>query len=48
MVHRRTEFKAAPASVAKMRALEDAGQVRYIEGLADSLRTWPAIALTRN
>ena len=37
-VHRRTEFKAAPASVAKMRALADAGQVRYIEGLADSLR----------
>ena len=37
-VHRRNEFKAAPASVAKMRALADAGQVRYIEGLADSLR----------
>jgi len=37
-IHRRPEFKAAPASVAKMRALTDAGQVRYIEGLADSLR----------
>jgi thioredoxin reductase (NADPH) len=37
-IHRRPEFKAAPASVAKMRALEAAGQVRYIEGLADSLR----------
>jgi thioredoxin reductase (NADPH) len=38
-VHRRSEFKAAPASVAKMRALVDAGQLRYMEGLADSLRT---------
>ncbi|HET9862747.1 MAG TPA: NAD(P)/FAD-dependent oxidoreductase [Steroidobacteraceae bacterium] len=37
-IHRRAEFKAAPASVAKMRALAAAGQVRYIEGLADSLR----------
>jgi thioredoxin reductase (NADPH) len=37
-VHRRPEFKAAPASVAKMRALADNGQVRYLEGLADSLR----------
>jgi thioredoxin reductase (NADPH) len=38
LVHRRPEFKAAPASVAKMRALEAAGQVRYMEGLAESLR----------
>src|SRR5687767_5588965 len=38
-VHRRSEFKAAPASVAKMRALAAAGTVRYIEGLADSLIT---------
>jgi thioredoxin reductase (NADPH) len=37
-IHRRSEFKAAPASVAKMRALAAAGQVRYIEGLAESLR----------
>jgi thioredoxin reductase (NADPH) len=37
LVHRRAEFKAAPASVAKMRALEASGQLRYIEGLADSL-----------
>jgi thioredoxin reductase (NADPH) len=37
-IHRRSEFKAAPASVARMRALAAAGQVRYIEGLADSLR----------
>jgi thioredoxin reductase (NADPH) len=37
LVHRRPEFKAAPASVAKMRALEAAGQLRYMEGLAESL-----------
>jgi len=37
-IHRRAEFRGAPASVSKMRALADAGQVRYIEGLADSLR----------
>ena len=37
-IHRRAEFKAAPASVARMRALQAAGQVRYMEGLADSLR----------
>jgi thioredoxin reductase (NADPH) len=36
-VHRRPDFKAAPASVAKMQALAAAGTVRYIEGLADSL-----------
>jgi thioredoxin reductase (NADPH) len=38
-IHRRAEFKAAPASVAKMRALAEAGAVRYLEGLADSLLT---------
>ena len=37
LVHRRGEFRAAPASVAKMRDLVAAGRVRYIEGLADSL-----------
>ncbi len=37
-VHRRADFRAAPASVAKMRGLCDSGQVRYIEGLADALR----------
>jgi thioredoxin reductase (NADPH) len=36
-IHRRAEFRGAPASVAKMRSLVDAGAVRYIEGLADSL-----------
>ena len=37
LVHRRAEFRAAPASVAKMRELEAAGKLRYIEGLAESL-----------
>ncbi len=36
-VHRRTEFRAAPASVAKMRDHVAAGRVCYLEGLADSL-----------
>jgi thioredoxin reductase (NADPH) len=37
LVHRRAEFRAAPASVAKMRALAAAGQLRYLEGLAESV-----------
>ena len=37
LVHRRNEFRAAPASVARMRELESAGRVRFIEGLAESL-----------
>lgn len=36
-VHRRAEFRATPASVASMRALEAAGALRHIEGLAQSL-----------
>jgi thioredoxin reductase (NADPH) len=39
MIHRRPEFRGAPASVARMQALVAAGQVKYIEGLADSLIT---------
>ncbi len=39
LVHRRSEFRAAPASVAKMRELAEAGRIRYIEGLAQSLIT---------
>jgi thioredoxin reductase (NADPH) len=31
------EFRAAPASVARMRELEAAGRVRFIEGLAETL-----------
>jgi thioredoxin reductase (NADPH) len=39
LVHRRGEFRAAPASVAKMQALVAAGKMRFIEGVAQSLRT---------
>jgi thioredoxin reductase (NADPH) len=39
LVHRRAEFRAAPASVAKMRELVGAGRMRYIEGIAQSLIT---------
>jgi thioredoxin reductase (NADPH) len=39
LVHRRAEFRAQPASVAKMRELEAAGKLRFIEGLAQALRT---------
>lgn len=37
LVHRRPDFRAAPASVAKMRELESAGRLKFIEGLADAL-----------
>ena len=36
-VHRRSEFKAAPASVARMRELVAAGRMEYIEGIASSI-----------
>lgn len=36
-VHRRNVFRAAPASVARMRELCEAGRMRYIEGIADAL-----------
>jgi thioredoxin reductase (NADPH) len=39
LVHRRADFRAQPASVAKMRELEAAGRLQFIEGLAQSLRT---------
>ncbi|MGH8199218.1 MAG: NAD(P)/FAD-dependent oxidoreductase [Steroidobacteraceae bacterium] len=39
LVHRRAEFRAAPASVAKMRELVAAGRMRYFEALAHSLIT---------
>jgi thioredoxin reductase (NADPH) len=39
LVHRRAEFRAAPASVAKMQALVAEGKMRFIEGVAQSLRT---------
>jgi thioredoxin reductase (NADPH) len=37
LVHRRAEFRAAPASVAKMRELEAQGRLQFIQGLAESL-----------
>ncbi len=39
LVHRRAEFRAAPASVARMRELAAAGKLRYLEGVATSLLT---------
>ncbi len=33
LVHRRAEFRAAPASVAKMQALVAAGKMKFIEAL---------------
>jgi thioredoxin reductase (NADPH) len=38
LVHRRAEFRGAPASVARVRELESAGQLRFIEGVASALR----------
>ena len=39
LVHRRAEFRAAPASVQKMQELVAAGKMRFIEGTATSLIT---------
>ncbi len=39
LVHRREEFRAAPASVARMRALASEGRLRYLHGLPESLVT---------
>jgi thioredoxin reductase (NADPH) len=38
LVHRRAEFRAAPASVARMRQLVNDGRMRYLEGIADKLK----------
>jgi thioredoxin reductase (NADPH) len=38
-VHRRPEFRAAPASVARMRELVAQGRMTYVEGTAAALRT---------
>ena len=37
LVHRRPEFRAAPASVAKMRDLAEHGSIKYVEAIAQSL-----------
>ncbi len=39
LVHRRAEFRAQPASVMKLRELEAAGKVHFIEGLAQSVQS---------
>jgi thioredoxin reductase (NADPH) len=39
LVHRRAEFRGAPASVAQLRALEASGKLRFIEGLAQSVHS---------
>lgn len=38
LVHRRDSFRAAPASVAKMHALRDAGQLRFIAGQVSGMQ----------
>ena len=37
LVHRRAEFRGAPATAAKVRELIDAGKLRFVEGLAQGL-----------
>ena len=37
LVHRRAEFRAAPASVARMQVLAANGRLNFIEGIAESL-----------
>ena len=39
LVHRRAEFRAAPASVTRMRELVAAGRMRYVEGIGERLVT---------
>ena len=37
LVHRRPEFRGAPASVLKMRELVEAGRMRHVEGIPHAL-----------
>jgi thioredoxin reductase (NADPH) len=39
LVHRRAEFRAAPATVSRMRTLVDAGRMRFIEGNVVAIQT---------
>jgi thioredoxin reductase (NADPH) len=39
LVHRRPEFRGAPATLARLRELAAAGQLRFVEGLAHSLHS---------
>ncbi len=45
LVHRRAEFRAAPATVARMRELVAAGKMQFVEGHATALRTASSGAL---
>jgi len=38
LLHRRAEFRAAPATVARMRELVDSGKMRIVEGIANGMR----------
>jgi thioredoxin reductase (NADPH) len=38
LVHRRPDFRGAPASVARMRELIDAGKLTFVEGVAHAVR----------
>jgi thioredoxin reductase (NADPH) len=52
LVHRRAEFRGAPASVAKVMELVQAGQVKFIEGVAESINadgaTFKGVRIKRN
>jgi len=39
LVHRRAEFRAAPASVVRMKAFAQAGRLRHLEGTIQALRS---------
>jgi thioredoxin reductase (NADPH) len=39
LVHRRAEFRAAPATVARMRELVDAGKMQFVEGQVMALHS---------
>jgi len=39
LVHRRPEFRGAPATLARLRELAAAGKLRFVEGLAHSLHS---------
>ncbi|HEY1900339.1 MAG TPA: NAD(P)/FAD-dependent oxidoreductase [Steroidobacteraceae bacterium] len=39
LVHRREQFRGAPATVARVRELQAAGRIQHFEGIADSLLT---------
>ena len=51
-VHRRSEFRAAPASVARMKELVAAGKMEYVEGIAAAIKAdsgrLTAVTIKRN